>query len=243
MELLSNTKGKWLSSIVKYLVNYISPTLAGLGTFILIQYWQTHVWFAYFLAQSKFWKREYSTPTFPLINGSGMLTILLNAFAVFVCTTAVILLLVILVRWITKNRIERNVLTLSCGYLSMTLFTILFYSPRWQINFTDVIGSFRYAMVTPFFYVILYYFTHEIAYKWPHYVLVFVAASGVWMAFGAYEHIQTFLFFCTNTVLVFLYMAYSSKKLEWPVLALTAINFLIQAQLFQHYISRISLVD
>ncbi len=63
------------------------------------------------------------------------------------------------------------------------------------------------------------------------------------MAFGAYVHLQELLFFTFNTVLIVFYMISSNSKLEWPVIALTIINFLFQLMLFQFFIGRTSLVD
>jgi hypothetical protein len=63
------------------------------------------------------------------------------------------------------------------------------------------------------------------------------------MAFGAYVHLQELLFFSFNTVVILLFMACSNRKPGWPTIALTLINFLFQMLLFQHFISRTSLVD
>ncbi|MFI5196224.1 MAG: hypothetical protein ACHQD8_03975 [Chitinophagales bacterium] len=243
MELVSNNRNNWLRSLSRYITLYVFPSLAGLAVFIIIQYWKTHVWFAYFIAQSRFWKRTYANPVFPLFNGTGQRTVWLNALALFACFIAFIFLIVMLAQWLIKNKQRDKILVFSMAYLGMTLFTSLFYSPQWLVGFTDVSGTFRYAMMNPFFYVFLYYFTYQIHYKWQHYLLVFFLAGGVWMAFGAYLHIQYFLFFTANTIMIFFYMLHANKKLEWPAIVLIAINILLQAHLFQHYISKINLVD
>jgi len=243
MELAGSARKDLLKSLVRYLWLYVLPSLAGLGAFVLIQYRATGMWFAYFIAQATFWRRVYTVPVLPFYNGVGNHTLWLNSLAMFVCLTAFILLLVVMVRWLAKDRQADKVLVVSLGYLTMTLFSALFYSPLWNYNRTDIIGNFRYVMMTPFFYVLVNHFTRELQYKWYHYVLVFVYASGAWMAFGAYEHILQFLFFTFNTVIVLFYMGTSSKKVEWPAIALIAINVFFQLHLFQFFISRITLVD
>ena len=243
MELTANPREQWLKSVLRYLQVYVLPALAGLGLFILIQYQQTHVWFAYFVAQSVFWKRVFTIPIFPLINSTGTRTILLNALALFACFTAFIFTVTIFVQWLLRNKQRDRALVLSMCYLAVTLLTALFYSPQWMTGATDVIGAFRYAMLNPFFYIFLHYFTRQLQYRWQHYLLAFLFASGVWMAFGAYVHLQAFLFFATNTVMIMLYMLTSNRKLEWPAIILTMINVLIQVHLFQQFIGRIALVD
>ena len=243
MEMLANNRDNWLKSLSRYITLYIIPTLLGTALFVLIQYWQTHVWFAYFIAQSQFWERIFGLPVFPLVNGVGVYTMWLNALAVFSCFIAFIFLFVMLVQWLFKNKQRDKILVLSMAYLSMTFLTSIFYSPKWIKNTTDVIGTFRYAMMNPFFYVFIHYFTREVHYKWQHYIFIFLLASGIWMAFGAYVHIDYFLFFTTNTIMILFYMLSSNKKLEWPAIILITINFFMQVHMFQLFISNKILMD
>ncbi len=243
MEVLSCSRKDIPRNIGRYLLLYILPSAAGLATFVFIQYQATGVWFAYFIAQSTFWRRIYSAPILPFYNGVGYHTILLNALAIFACLTAFVMLIFRITKWLARGEQQDKVLVVSLAYLTTTLFSSLFYSPLWLNGATDVIGTFRYTMMTPFFYVFLNHVTRNTTYKWQHYVIVFLFATGVWMAFGAYAHLQELLFFSFNTVVILLFMACSSRKLEWPAIALTLINFLFQMLLFQHFIGRTSLVD
>ncbi len=243
MEMLGGSRKDILRNLLRYLGLYILPSLAGLAAFVIIQFRATGVWFAYFIAQSTFWKRIFASPIFPLYNSVGYNTFLLNTLALFTCLTAFITLVVFIVRWLGRQQQQNKVLVVSLAYLTMNLFSSLFYSPQWFEGRTDVIGSFRYVMMTPFFYVFLNYFTRQLQYKWQHYLLAVLYATGVWMAFGAYVHLQELLFFTVNTVLIVFYMISSNSKLEWPVIALTIINFLFQLMLFQFFIGRTSLVD
>jgi hypothetical protein len=242
MELLTNDRNLWGKSLVRYLVNYFLPLITGLAVFVLIQYAQTGVWFAYFKAQSTFWMRIYSPPIFPL-KGSDYSTFWLNAMAVFVCFIAALYLITFSVRWLIRNVRYEKELVLSISYLAITLYLTLFYSAKWEADKTDVIGTFRYALLNPFFFRFLIYLTKECQYKWQHYVLAIILASGTWMAFGAYIHIQYFLFFTGNTVIIVLYMLNSNKKLEWPAFMVIALNFFFQVFYFQKFISQFSIVD
>jgi hypothetical protein len=243
MEVLSGSRKDIPRNVGRYLLLYILPSAVGLATFVLIQYQATGVWFAYFIAQSTFWRRIYSTPILPFYNGVGYHTVLLNALAIFSCVTAFIMLIFRITKWLARGEQQDKVLVVSLAYLTTTLFSSLFYSPLWLNGATDVIGTFRYTMMTPFFYVFLNHVTRNTTFKWQHYVVVFLFATGVWMAFGAYVHLQELLFFSFNTVVILLFMACSNRKPGWPTIALTLINFLFQMLLFQHFISRTSLVD
>lgn len=243
MELLGGSRKEIPRNLLRYLGLYILPSLAGLATFVFIQYRATGVWFAYFIAQSTFWKRIYAAPIFPLYNSVGYHTFLLNALALFTCLTAFITLMVFAVRWLGRQQQQNKVLVVSLAYLTMNLFSSLFYSPQWFEGLTDVIGSFRYVMMTPFFYVFLNYFSRQLEYRWQHYILAVLYATAVWMAFGAYVHLQELLFFTFNTVLIVLFMLSGKSKAEWATIALTVINFLFQMLLFQFFIGRTSLVD
>lgn len=242
MEFVGNDRSDWIRSIRNYFVTYFLPLIAGLATFVLIQYYQTGVWFAYFKAQSTSWMRKFGLPIFPL-KGSEYATLWLNAMAVFVCLLGTIFFIIFIMRWLLKNVRYEKELVLSAGYLAATLYLTLFYSAKWWPDKTDVIGTFRYALLNPFFYRFLIYLIKEREYKWYHYALAIVLASGTWLAFGAYEHLQTFLFFTGNTVIIVLYMLHSNKKLQWPALVFIALNFYFQVFYFQKFIANVSLVD
>jgi len=95
-------------------------------------------------------------------------------------------------------------------------------------------------MANPFFYVFLYRFTNAVQYTWKNYVLVFIVSNVVWLTFGSYVHIDYFLYFMGNTLLIFVYMLHSNKKLQWPVLMLAVLNFYFQVCLFQMFIAHSS---
>jgi len=237
MELLSNDRNNWRKSLISYFINYTVPLLAGLGCFILYQYCKTGIWFAYFIQQSKQWNRQYTLPEFPLRNPIGYNLVWLSALAMFVCFIAFLFLVRTIKQWIYANTQQDKLLVLSIGYLTMTLYIILSYNVP-----TTVLGAFRYAMMNPFFYIFLHHFTKNVEYKRKDYLLAFFIANVVWFFFGSFMHIQLILFYSFDTALLFIYMAHSNKKNDWPVIVLFGINVFFQIMFFQQFITH-TLID
>lgn len=237
MELIGNDRKNWHKGLLRYLVDYVTPLITGLAIFTWVQYKMTGVWFAYFIAQRKFWDRKYSIPVFPLSATAHFRSLWLGSLAVLACLISLLLLIKMGAQWLAKNKTGDKMLLLAIVYLSMTLFITLFYNPRWSINTTDIVGISRYALINPFFYIFLHHLTKNITYRWPQYLLAFVLANLVWVACGAYVHIQAYLFYTANTIIVFLFMLHANKKLTWPAMILMAIFLIFQVQLFQQFIS------
>lgn len=237
MELLGNDRRNWLQSIKTYLVDYALPLLLGLGTFIWYQHSVTGIWFEYFKQQSSHWDRKFAIPLLPFGSTEGNRTIWLSALAFFVTLIAIISLIILIVKWITKNIKQDKLLVLSFCYLISALFLSIFFNPRWS-GTTDVMGLHRYALVTPFFIVFLHHYTqNREAYKIKDYVFVFFISNLVWLSFGSYNHILHLLFYNFNTALIFVYMLLANKKLNWPALIIFGINIMLQIQLFQQFIN------
>ncbi len=241
MELLSQKKSMWRIAVKKFFINSFLPVVFGLAVFVGIQYAYTGVWLAYFKAQANFWMRIFSVPIFPLYAGAPD-TLWYNAIAVFVCLLAAIFLVYFIVKWFSENMTYEKGLLFSIGYLAVTLFLALFYSPKWDIDRTSLIGTYRYALLTPFFFRFLIFLLKDVSYSWKHYLFAFLLSNFVWLCFGSYVHLQAFLMFTGNTVIVMFYML-CTRKLLWPAIMLTAINFAIQIFFFQEFVSTFHLID
>jgi len=238
MELITNDRKHLLKSIYSYIVYYFLPLVIGTAVFIWYQYWKTGVWFAYFKQQSIYWERKFNIPTLPFHSMEGDRTIWLSALAMFVCFIAIIMLFRIAKNWLLKNKIYTDkLLVLSLAYLMMTLLVVICFNPIWGTYTTNVMGMFRYSLMTPFFFVFLHYITNDIQYKVRDYMVVAVVANIIWLTFGSYWHIKYFIFFNINTAVIFLYMLYANKKLTWPALIIVAINVVLQISLFQQFIN------
>lgn len=241
LQLLSRDREHWLQSIYAFIKYDLTALFAGLGVFVLIQYYYTGVWFAYFDAQRNFWMRKFATPIFPL-HVADYGTLWLNALAVFICVLAVIFACIFIVRWWRGTPRPDKAMLLSTGYLVAMLFLTLFYSPKWAENETSVIGTFRYALLTPFFLRFLTYLLRNVTIGSKQFVAMFFLSNVVWLAFGSYVHIQFFLFFLFNTVLIFLYMMYA-KKIQQAALIMMCLQFVLQVSFFQQFIKHVNILD
>jgi hypothetical protein len=241
MVLLSNKRALWRTAIRHFMTQYVAPIALGLFVFTYVQYLYTGVWFAYFKAQAGAWMRVFSVPILPF-DGGPPDTMLFNALAIFVCLLATIYGVYFIFNWLKNNKTYEKGLLFSIGYLTITLLLALFFSPRWDTVKTIVIGAFRYALFTPFLFRFFIFILEEVSYSWKHYVFAFLIANIVWLSFGSYAHIQTFLLFTGMTIMVLLYML-STRKILWPAMLLTGINLVFQIHYFQLFIGRVHLVD
>jgi hypothetical protein len=237
MSLVSASRNVWRKSLFNYLINYLAPMVAGTACFVGYQYLCSGKWFVYFETQEKFWGHKFNWPVFPFSTFGGPVTIWLSALAVFIDFCAIIFLAIVFFRWLFKRQIQEPLLIVSCGYLLMTLLEGIFFNPIGSSNTTNLPSLFRYTIMTPFFYVFLNHFTNKDQYSRNHYVLVFFLSNIVWLFFGSYVHIQFFIYFMCNTIIIFLYMLLANKKLEWPVVVLIALNFYSQVHLYQIFLA------
>jgi hypothetical protein len=234
-EVLMHKRSEWLKSLKTGFVYYALPLLAGVAVFILYQYMQSGVWFAYYKLQAEFWGREFSLPAFPLQSMWGNKFLWLNALALFLGFFSLIALIRIFIDWLSDNLQPKDKLLLvSLLYFAGTLFLILFFNPKWGNNKTNVFGAHRYMLANPFLFVFLYHYAKS--YKWTGYVFVLVAANVFWFLFGSYEHIQKLLYYSMNTALILAYMVYNYKKTKWLVWLPVLANIMLQLWMFQSFL-------
>lgn len=241
-ELLANDRRLWLKSIGTYILHYVLPVLAGLFFFVLYQYHVTGDWFRYFHQQREWEGHKFSWPKFPLASISGGDNITwLSALAILVSLVSLVLIVKKAIVWLFKNEIQEDkIVTLSLCYLPIILFLTLFLNPKWGTGTTNLTGMHRYSLCTPFFFVFLYYvISRAEAYKLKHFIGIFLLCNIAWLSCGAYKHIMYLMFFNVDTAIVFAYMLIANKKLQWPLLAVTAFNIVVQVGLFQQFIQNI----
>jgi hypothetical protein len=236
-EVIINDRNAWIRSLAKAFVNYILPLLLGTIFFICFQYYKTGVWFAFF-EQEKHWGHEFAWPTLPFQSMYGHKLLWLNAIAMFAGFVSLLWLIRIGWRWLISNKYQNDRLSvLSFLYLTAIMFVTILFNPIWGAGTTNVYDIHRYAFVSPFFWVFLYRFIKERAYKLSDYLLVVILSTAFWLLFGSYGHIDYFLYYNTTTAFIVLYMLYSDKRLTWPALAIVAINVLVQIKMFQFFIA------
>lgn len=243
MSLLSSPRQIWYKSLFNYLKLYLLPIVLGTAVFVWYQYLCTGIWFVFLEVEEKYWGHKFSWPVLPFNTFAGPSTKWISALAIFTGFFALIYMIVMGIRWLFRNRVQEPLLVVSCGYLLMALLEIILYSPTWGSDTTNLPGIFRYTFMNPFFYVFLHYFTNSVQYTWKNYLLVFLLANIVWLSFGSYLHILYFLYFMGNTILIFLFMLLSNRKLDWPVIVLVMLNFYFQVHMYQMFISNTGYPD
>ena len=244
MELLANHKRSLLRVIRTYIVEFAFPVVLGLAVFVVIQYVQVGIWFAYFKQQIKYLGHEWAMPTLPFSNFFGEQRITwLSGLAMLVCVVALMLLAGHIYRWVRKDEVVGDrVLTLTLTYLPVTLLCIIFCNPTWGSNTTNLLGLHRYTLGTPFIFVFLHYVAGGKRIYLPgHFIVMFFVCNIVWLSMGSYVHLQYWLFWNFVTLIVFAYMLFNNaplqKRYEWIPLVLIAFNILVQVHLFQQYLS------
>ena len=240
MELLTNSKKDIFKALIDYCIYYALPILLGTVTFILIQYFYTGAWMPYYKGQVKNLGHELSIPVLPFSDFYGGARVTwLNAFALFVCFIALVLVIIKICRWLFRGVKENDkVWVLTLSYLPLILFTMVFCNPKWGSETTNLLGMHRYTFCSPFIFVFFYYMVNKAKeYKLKHFVLVFILANLVWFSMGAYVHIQEMLFYNFITLLIMGYMFYANNKNSLVSLAIFGINLFLQIMIFQQFIA------
>lgn len=237
LSLVEQPRQLWLRGIGRFLWLYLLPSVLGFAVFVLIQYAETGVWFAYFTQQAEYWGHKFNPPILPFSSLGGQPSIWLSALGAVVDLAALILLLVIGLQWLIKNKVQSGLLMLSCAYLASILYITFYYNPCYGSENTNVTGIFRYSLMSPFFYIFLHTLTHGRSLRWQHYVGMFLIANVAYLTFGSYLHLQAMLFYNFCTLIVFALMARAKESNQWASYALVAINFFFQVHLYQIFLT------
>lgn len=240
MELVTNDRKNCIISLKNYATSFAFPILSGLSLFVLYQYQKVGIWFVYFKQQSRWLGHEWAIPKLPFQNYlTNFKTLWLSGLALLVCVLAFVFVIHLLFRWLVDNKISGNkLLVLSLTYLSVVMFSVLFCSPTWgEKGTTNLFGLNRYTLCTPFIFVFLYYYANsKEGYGALKIAAVILLSNFLWLAFGAYVHIQIVIFWNFVTLIVLLYML-NSKKYEWVNYCLIAVNVTIQFFLYHQFIT------
>lgn len=236
-ELLVNGYKQWLQSIKVYIINYALPLCLGLVAFIYYQYHVTGVWFAYFIQQKEGWGHKFAIPTFPLSTTGSNKLFWLNGIAFFLGLVSLVVLVRLFLKWLKGSAFQHDRLfILSSLYFVGICLVTLFFNPIWGSFTTNVHDIHRYAFVSPFLWVLLYRYTvAPVQYKTKHVLLVFFVSNLLWLAFGDYQHIQSFLYFNVATLYIIVYMLQGNKKANWLIPVLAGFSFLYQTFMFQWF--------
>jgi hypothetical protein len=239
MELVCNNSRFWYKVVWLYCIDYAAPIIAGTALFVWYQHHEIGKWFAYFIQQRKYEGHEFNWPILPFSSMEGFRNLWISGLALFCCFISIILVVKYFIKWLLRNAPEPNkLLVLSAMFLAITFFKTMFYNPTWGTLTTLTIGINRYVFATPFFFVLLHYFTkREVPYKPRDYMLVFILCNIVWLSCGAYVHIVSYLYFSVCTAIVFLYMQMADKKQTWPPMLIMGVNMIFLIIMFQQYLA------
>lgn len=155
MELLSNSTRQWWRSVCTVMIKYALPMFVGLALFVLWQYVETGIWFAYFKTQADHWGHTFSFPGLPFrnIEGGEIRYHWLSALAMLIDALAFFFLIRQAILWFRGQLIKDRALVLSAGYLTMVLMSVLFLNPKYGGPYTNIMGANRYTFITPFFFI------------------------------------------------------------------------------------------
>jgi hypothetical protein len=235
--LMQDDNRRWLHSLKKYVVQYLSPIVCGSGAFMGYEWYQTGNPYAFYDIQ-KNWSHHFKVPVIPFINVSGATMAWISAVVFFVLVVCALLLAVYFFRWLFRNQKTDVLLVLSCAYLFVVLLETLFYNTA-DGRPTNLAGIMRYATLNPFFYVVLYHFTSVAVYTWRHYLAIVLLSNLVWFLFPISGSMQVILCYEANTLLLLLFMLHANTRLQWPVIVLTAVSLFFQVHYFEHFIRNI----
>jgi hypothetical protein len=240
MELLSRPPKEWLTGVIRVFYRYAIPMIAGLALFIVWQYYETGIWFAYFKKQAEHWGHTFSLPGVPFSNieNAEWRYHWLSALAMFVDTIAFIFLIWQAILWIKNKNIKDQNLIFSAGYLTMALMTLLFLNPKYGGHTTNIMGANRYTIITPFFFLFIHFLSKQ-KFTNKHVLYTFIFINAFLVLFGAYHDLGKYLAIgLINNFLIIGFMLYvSHEKYSWVILAIVAFNFLIQLHFFQQFIA------
>lgn len=237
-ELLCYNPSHWYKATIKFFKWYGLPLLIGLGVFILIQYKATGVWFAYFKIQTDGWGHEFNWPTLPLGSMFGDMLLWLNACCLFLALIFLIILVIKGIKWLSGKELNNeSLINISLLYfVGIGLETILF-NPLWGMNATNIYDVHRYALATPFAWILIYRFVTNRRYDIKAFIGVFLSASLFWFVLFHTITPDRILYYSLATGYILMYMLFATITRKWMSVTVLIINIAVQVTLFQWYLS------
>ena len=236
-ELFANPLREWKRALIRFATWYASPLVAGTLAFMLVQYLQTGVWMAYFNQQSTNWGHGFKLPTLPFESGDGPRMWWLMALGLAVGLAAFVHGLALSVRW-CKGETHDRMFVLATGYLAAVLLMQVFFSPTWTGR-TNLLAIHRYMIATPFFIVfVMRRFGLSEDWRKDLFIILALSLSAI-MAFGAYKHLQAFLFYLVVPLTFIAVLQWARTRSSVLGMILFGVMFLLQVFLFQNFLTRL----
>lgn len=227
----------------KNILCYSFAVLLGISAVVLLQFYKTGVWFAYFKAQSVHWNRSFSIPHFPLTTWDASRILALDSVAFVIGLVALLVSVNLAKNWFSasfSDSVNRSKsLLFSTSYLACVLGSILFFNPiDRETNTTSILSINRYVFTAPFLIVLLEYLCVSLKKQVikPTVVVSFVMLCS--MFFGAYHSIKIFFLFMLLSLFCYLWlMAYSKKQFYFTGIVLYFITLVLQILLLNAFIA------
>ncbi|MBL0047328.1 MAG: hypothetical protein IPP32_04425 [Bacteroidetes bacterium] len=232
-----------LPALIKESLLLLLCVLFGMGLVVLIQYYQTGAWFAYFKAQSMHWNRKFSIPVFPLTTWDAARLITLDASAFLVGLLSLGACFRILLNWLASLNIHSNKqdksYLLSCSFLFLVLCSIVFFNPiDAATKTTSILSINRYMFATPFLMVFMLHHYKHTKLSTQQLIGAVVLIGMVWLVFHAYSGFKIASLFILLTMYLSGFLALLWKeKLSLLWIPLYMINCIIQLILFHSFMN------
>lgn len=177
---------------LKDIAFYVLFIFLGIAVVVIIEYAETGVWFAYFIAQSKHWSRSFNLPIFPLTTWDAYRLLYLDAFAFMIGVIALLLCLKKIIHSLFQKTFfecnEDKSYWFSCCFLAMVLLSILFFNPCDDATHTTSILSInRYMLVSPFMLLFINQHLESKQPTLPYFAQLLSTLLLCWILFYAYS--------------------------------------------------------
>lgn len=254
MEVLSSPK-PFINK--KLIVNCVVMSLAsilGLLIVVLIQHYQTGVWFAFVKQQFRFWQHKLDIPGFPLVAHGGDNALWIDGIAFILGLQATALAVGLLIKkFITKKTsslFSNKPVLFTIPYLIMITVYSLFYNAK-SFDAQTSLNSFnRYMFCNPFFFIFISFLPQIVPLSLKNYfffvlsVLVgffLIGLNGDPLTFFLQEKTPltfTLLFFFVFFVYInlFLFSCYKFGKSS-PHMILFSINLILSVYCYNNFIN------
>jgi hypothetical protein len=162
-----NSEKIFSSASLKNIFYYSLAILSALFLVVLIQYYQTHEWFAFVKQQVKFWGHKFSWPGFPLISYSTGNTLWIDGVAFIVGLSAIAISFLFLFKKlkVTEQWHKNRPYWFSATYIVMVTFYSIFFNNKAGNNQTSLDSLNRYIFSTAFFMVFFLQSTEHFSLK------------------------------------------------------------------------------
>lgn len=160
MELFYNRQGV-SKTFFKNVLLFTFICVLGIGIVVVIQYYQTGVWFAFAKQQVQFWGHKFRIPGLPLVAWGAARLMWLDGIGVLAGTLAGIIIFYLFFKFLSKQRdgsealLNNKAYIFSVVYCMMTLVYVLFFNDKAPTGNTWTNSLNRYIFSTAFFPVFL----------------------------------------------------------------------------------------